>query len=596
MKKPIYWLWLALLMLFSHKTDAYSICSSSIIESEFYGGEHVNPSNVSIQLVNTGGPLTVPVRVDLSTFPFEPLDVYFLWDSSYTARYFSSHFYKTSTHRLLGIMNAIKAHSPNAWFGLGFFTVKRLVDIGNANDYVFHNVVNMTGTPIVVDNAFNAHNWSALKPVSDITSGLEAFMQVMLRSDTSLGFRHGSRRVVIWATDVMYGQEGDVSPRILSPLTEYNPSSPFPVPNNLDAVMESNCRMTGLVCLDTCSPTMYQPRTLIPSVYCKCGMLPYNNLQMGTIDYHNVTQFDEGSCEDFPDQVDVVNIAQLAGFDLFAVVPIDTLQTHLENTFLTLTSQISANSHVFTAYDLNILLPPLLPGVPLSPYVNTTMIDFLSWTYGNCNATACTFNFTFDWQPSGGGDFVITINGAVFLNVHVDECVTPSNSESNSHSTSHHSKSRSHSHTHTPTRSPTPTESPRDTESLTASTTESTTISTTASTTASATFSESESESESRSESESQSQSQSESQSSSQSEEEEGSEEEQSSTPSVAIQQPKDIWPVLIGVIVMAALITCGFCLFLCGVGRVRREEEKKRTTRGGIQYESVYNPMTQTF
>ena len=410
-------------------------------------------------------PLNIQINVTES-FPIQPTDVYILWDTSYSSRSFSYHYWRPNSRRLLGIMNATLQQNPDVRFGLGFFTTKRLLDIGHGGDYVYRHVVDVTANISKVDLFFSGLSWATTPAVGPYTSSLEAFLQVMLTANNT-GFRPGSRRVVLLATDVMFGQQGDVAARTLSPLveTEDNSTFAFPRPNNYNGVLENNCTLAGNVCYDTCSPTLFQPRTANPSIYCQCGMVPINTLVPGVISKVNTSQFASGSCEDFPTQAGVASIAQALGFELIAFTPLDTLGTNISNAFRQLNLLIGSGS-VITSLDLRARLPPLVPqtvgAIPVTWDVST--IDGVS--IGECNLTACTFIFEFSYPPGGSQvNGTIVINGDYNITVDVQVCIqsespsfteTPSESLSDSPSetfteSNTHTKSQSKSHSHSTT-------------------------------------------------------------------------------------------------------------------------------------------------
>jgi hypothetical protein len=357
-------------------------------------------------------PLQVPLTLTASCgLPLaQSLDFYFLWDASYSSRQFSYLYWEHGTRRLMNIMNAIAAVNPTVRFGLGFFTTKRLVDLGDSNDFVYYHAVNLTSNITAVDVAFNVHVWSKVAAISDVTSSIEAYMQVVMRARLGMyGFRPGSRRVVLVATDVMFGQEGDVAERMLSPLTEVEPgypTQPFPRLNNYDAVLENDCSLSGQVCLDSCMPRLFQPRTNIPSVYCSCSGSVFDVLNAGTISVYNVSQFYAGSCEDFPNKTSIATISEGGsvanspageGAELIAFTPIDTLHVGLAAQFMALLNQTSPPfGTVITHYDLRTALPPLLGLTTNNISVTWNVSAITGYNVTNCNATTCTFVFTFD--------------------------------------------------------------------------------------------------------------------------------------------------------------------------------------------------------
>ncbi len=460
-----------------------------------------------------GDPLVIDINVT-GTFPVQPVDVYILWDTSYSSRSFSYHYWRPNSRRLLGIMNATLQQNPYVRFGLGFFTTKRLLDIGHGSDYVYRHVVDITSNISKVDYSFSGLVWATAPAVGPYTSSLEAFLQVMLTSNNT-GFRPGSRRIVLLATDVMFGQQGNVAARTLSPLieTEDNITFAFPRPNNYNGVLEANCTLTGNVCYDNCSPVLFQPRTANPSIYCQCGVVPINTLVPGVIDKHNISQFAAGSCEDFPTQAGVAAIAQAQGFELIAFTPIDTLGTNVSNAFRQLNLLIGSGS-VITSLDLRNRLPPLVPqsvgAIPVAWNVST----IAGYTVGPCNLTWCSFHFEFVYPPGGaetGG--VIVINGDYNITVDVEVCVqseSPSASKSQSWSNSR-SESRSDSKSESPSESHSDSYSESKSKSQSITPSESHSHSQSKSASSSQTLTPSESPSESASESPSESLSPSES-------------------------------------------------------------------------------------
>jgi hypothetical protein len=431
------------------------------------------PQNLTL-LLRQADPVVACVTVP-GPFPVAPVDIYLLWDAGYSARAFSYHYWRPNSRRILKVMNATQQANPNVRFGLGFFTTKRLFNIGVANDFVFRHAVNITANISAVDDPFVDSVWSKVKSVSPITSSLEAFVQVILDSNNT-GFRPGSRRIVLIATDIMFGQQGDVGARIYpgSNLleTENATTVPFPRQNNYDGVLDGSCTVSGNVCRDVCTIVSLGPpatRASNPSVDCYCG--GPGIFWPGTLSIANVTQFAAGSCEDFPAQSRAAEIAQANRFEIFAFVPIDTLGTNLTGAFKELNILIGGGA-VITGLELRTILPPLVPPTVDSGAISVTwnVSALTDISVGPCNMTACTFCFTFGAPPgvdeTGTG---ITINGAVYVPVDTQVCEpsqsqsqspSPSTSESQSASGSPSpSKSQSQSGSQSQSESPSPSKS-----------------------------------------------------------------------------------------------------------------------------------------
>ena len=427
------------------------------------------PRNLTL-LLRQADPVAACVTIP-GPFPVAPVDIYLLWDAGYSARAFSYHYWRPNSRRILKVMNATQQANPNVRFGLGFFTTKRLFNIGVANDFVFRHAVNITANISAVDDPFVDSVWSKVKSVSPITSSLEAFVQVVLASNNT-GFRPGSRRIVLIATDIMFGQQGDVGARIYpgSNLleTENATTVPFPRQNNYDGVLDGSCTVSGNVCRDVCTIVSLGPpatRASNPSVDCYCG--GPGILWPGTLSAANVTQFAAGSCEDFPAQSRAAEIARANRFEIFAFVPIDTLGTNLTGAFKELNILIGGGA-VVTGLELRTILPPLVPQTVDSGAISVTwnVSALTDISVGPCNMTACTFCFTFEAPPgvdeTGTG---ITINGAVYVPVDTHVCV-PSQSQSQSQSpSSSGSQSLSDSQSSSESRSSSGSQSPSESRS-----------------------------------------------------------------------------------------------------------------------------------
>jgi Ca2+-binding RTX toxin-like protein len=121
-------------------------------------------------------------------------------------------------------------------FGLASFKDKPVPPLGSTGDYVYQKEVSLTtnaalikttvtGDPLIPGSGFVASG-GADEPESQ----LEALLNTAL--DNSIGYRAGSKRIVILATDASYHVAGD--------LKKARPTDPTVVANNGDGVSSAN--------------------------------------------------------------------------------------------------------------------------------------------------------------------------------------------------------------------------------------------------------------------------------------------------------------------------------------------------------------------
>lgn len=494
-----------------------AVCYSHLASQGYNGSGPVTPNRAALVLTPDDQTVTLTVTVNVTGAPAQPVDIYFLWENSQQARPMSYSFWQPivpNSRRLWFLMLQMRAFNPAIKFGLGFFTDVRLAGLGALTsvpldiDFPFRPIVPITSSVNLIDSQMISARWSNMPPMSNVSSALEALMQVALNANTpQLGFRPGSRRVIILAAATLPGVQGDMTPRLLAPLTELlgNGSyTTFPIANNYNNVMESDCQLIGRVCSDSCTIMNLGHPSVLPNAACSCALAP------GTVWLPNVTQFAAGSCEDFPTPAGAVGAGggALTGYEFVAFIPnvggtdfssgqnsafFDELITLMGGPTTPwggeryiINNTLDLASHIKHAY------PPAVapPAVTYSP---DPMPDLLGYTV-SCNMSMCTYVFSFNYTSGGAGVYEIIIGGTPVV-VNVTNCARPtsshspsmtdsrswSKSESRSHSTSHsssnsqpqsesgsssrtHSGSNSHSasstSTSTPTATPIPTESP----------------------------------------------------------------------------------------------------------------------------------------
>jgi hypothetical protein len=257
-------------------------------------------------------PATIALAVDTAAYPVQPVDFYFLFDSSYAARSFLYPYWGAHSKQLLRTLLLMAGNNSNFRAGLGFFTTKRLAGVGWSTDFVFRHCVDMTTDFAHLHQQFTDNaTRSVLLPASNTTSGLEALLQVLAGAREGLyGFRPNSDRRVLVATNALFGVQGQAAPRFLFPLTEQiglsAPPGPALFENNYNAVLESNCTLRGQLCPDACAVALNYSD---PGHAAYCS---FCHTVDDAIDIRNTTQFAPGSCEDFPRAAPVLALAAYA--------------------------------------------------------------------------------------------------------------------------------------------------------------------------------------------------------------------------------------------------------------------------------------------
>jgi hypothetical protein len=453
---------------------AQPVCNMSTVTTSYTGGP-ASPNNINLTIVPEGPIINVTVVVNTSSLPLVPVDVYFLWETSFNARVFSHQFwqpYTPDSERLFLLMRTMREINPGIKFGLGFYTTKRLAGLGTLRvddfyntDYVFKPITPVTDVIGVIDSNMITTQWASTPAAANVSSALEALMHVMIVGDTdpNIRFRPGSRRVLVVAACSQVGVEGDVLPRLLSQaLTEYPGGYLFPGKNDYDGVLENDCALYGVNA--TCYTEMGcminnigTPNTLAPDVDCSCP------LRTGTISALNMSQFTDGSCEDFPTPEGAANATSGVSFEyeIVAFVPnvlVDGNPTDFSggqnsDFFQMVIDQlVGGRGHVINnTNNLGSFLVnayPPSPAIPIVTFVPTPPIDVISYELLSCNDTECVFVFTFNYTSNATGVYDILI-GSDVVTVQVSGCDFTSDSQSASHeSQSHRSLSKSDSGSH----------------------------------------------------------------------------------------------------------------------------------------------------
>jgi len=418
------------------------------------------PNEIDVQLFDGDPQASAILHVNASCQP--EVDFYFLWDSSYSMRTYSSRHWGTKKKSLFNIINNMTKFNANMRFGLGFFTTKRLAGVGWKYDFVFRHAVSMTTNASLINQQFTYNATRLLtSAASDVTSALEALLQVIKRSDLSLGFRPGSFRKILVVTDAFFGQQYDATVRILQPLTENTGPSfgnavvpAFPK-NNLDATMESDCVLHGFLCPDTCQLLGTGVYNVLPSVYCHNCVL--KNMSISRL---NTSQFAEGSCEEFP------NITAM-------VAEINTDPRHYEVIWVSAGTDddVLAQHQAFVALldpghgrfltshdDLDILLPSFMNPENVSGLTYGSIPPLQNVTFLNCTGEVCSYQLNFFYNTSNAGamngDFPITTCDGKVYNISVRTCFNILYGSPSVYPSMSESASETISESHSPTLSP----------------------------------------------------------------------------------------------------------------------------------------------
>jgi hypothetical protein len=380
--------------------------------------------------------------ISAADLPRKPIDVYFLWDVSARARNMSHAFWQTGPRRLYATLLSMRILNPALFAGLGFFTTKRLSGMGINPDFVFRPVVPVTANIISIDSNMITEHWTNDPPNqthSNVTAGLEALMHVILNSE-SLGFRPGSRRVIILATASFPGVETDVAKRVIFNGTQQPENVPYPRPNDYDETLEADCFVAdALVCPDECAlvPQGHPDVVFPPNVVCACPK------ELRQLSVSNISQFAAGSCEDFPSVAGVVarisnqNNASVLPFELLAFVPdiVDVSEySNGQNSrfFQELIDQLGGGGRVINStLDLASFIEtqyppePTPPPMTFQPYMSANIVNV---TLISCNQTVCAYEFTFAANGDVGNFTASVGNSSVTINIL--ECDPFTNSQS----------------------------------------------------------------------------------------------------------------------------------------------------------------------
>jgi hypothetical protein len=341
-------------------------------------------------------------------------------------------------------------------------------------DQPFSPLVPITHSINLVDSAMIRAQWASVRQMSNVSTGLEAFMQLLLPGGPlapEIRWRNGARRVVILAACTQPGVQGDITLRLLAPLTEFlanGSSAPFPVLNNYNNIMEADCTLRGKLCGPPCGLRPAASPNILPSAICTCG------LRTNFVDITNYTQFYNGSCEDFPTPAGVaaaVNMSGVAAPELIVFAPVPTSAGAAQCTgtrevgfYESLIAIMGGGGMIVNdTLDLQNAIGNMFPPEPAPPTVNISgggAADIVGYQIISCNASLCIFNFTFNNTLNTDANAVITFDGVPAV-VYLRVCRLPtgtssksasvshrSDSRSRSHSSSHASKSRSHSSSH----------------------------------------------------------------------------------------------------------------------------------------------------
>ena len=467
---------------FTHSFTCDTTClPSTTVEVE------TSPIAVNATLA-VDGTLDITILVNVSNYPQQLIDVYFLWENSYPCRTFSAPFWQTGAQRLYyPLIFDMQLNNPNLAFGLGFYTTKRLAGLGTRRntdtyktDFVFQPVAPLIPFASFIDSNMIPETWADSRAASNISSGLEALLDLLLEGDSNphIKFRAGSRRVIIQAACSQVGVAGDVAPRLLmtSPV-ELPANVPFPPPNLYNGFLDNTCKITGNVCTDACGViTSTADPNVLPDATCGgCG------LRSGVVSSLNITQFNYGSCTDYPSVAGFISTVKhnvSTPYEFIAFVPNITIggahtdysgnsnsaffQTLIDAVFVApgvrsyvINSTLDLASYIQNAYPVSIV-PPTVQIVPIVPSTGLPGdFDGLSPLVSGmtCNLTLCVYTVTLNYTDGGNGTFEVVFNGnpdtAVIINV--ENCQRPTQSRSGSHhskskTSSHNSKSGSNSH------------------------------------------------------------------------------------------------------------------------------------------------------
>lgn len=385
--------------------------------------------------------VSVSFSVNVTLEPYVQTDIIILWNTNYGSTKYSYNYYMAEGSRYLKTsLDAFAVSNPEARFALATYTTKNI--IGWQRDHVVKVRRSLTSdTQSIVDALtpiiFDSNNPYVTEVEAVYQSSLIEAMIYVAQNEEEVGLRTDSSRIFLTVTNLMYGVAGDVVPYMHSPDSHFPMSfDPIP-PNNLNGVLESDCTIYGMVCLEQYG----LQRTLSGDIECNGALVD------GFVNALNVTQFGPGSCEDYPEYSALDNV--LSGqYQLFVVLEFDPTKTdhvdpNLIAAYTSLLDYMRAGSIIIPlVYTLTDALPILVPRVHIRPELTCTPSPVLdSYYYGSCNdATGicgAVVNFVYDYD-SGKSYELVTCSAAghppVTYNVSICELHTESASDAESQS------------------------------------------------------------------------------------------------------------------------------------------------------------------
>jgi Ca2+-binding RTX toxin-like protein len=131
------------------------------------------------------------------------------------------------------LVSRLQSIQPNTTFGVGSFIDKPILPFGKSadSDYVYRTNLPLTTDTSALQSTVN--NFIIRSGNDDPEAQLEGLLQTALRSQSEIGFRDSSRRVVVVATDAEFHQAGDGREAGITKL------------NNLDTIFDGNPPGTG---------------------------------------------------------------------------------------------------------------------------------------------------------------------------------------------------------------------------------------------------------------------------------------------------------------------------------------------------------------
>jgi pimeloyl-ACP methyl ester carboxylesterase len=159
-----------------------------------------------------------------------PLDVFLLQDLS---RSFTEDLPIVQS-LIPNLVSELKNRQPDTTFGVGSFIDKPIDPFGLRGDYVYRLNQRQTTDITALQSTVNNLSVNDSDEESDGPEAqLEGLLQTALRSQSEIGFRDSTRRVVVVATDAGFHQAGDGS------------EAGITKPNNLDTILDGNPPGTG---------------------------------------------------------------------------------------------------------------------------------------------------------------------------------------------------------------------------------------------------------------------------------------------------------------------------------------------------------------